>query len=125
MIKSKYIRLGIVGAVLIYFIIKVVVESSHAACGVLEEFVDYKFNGVIINKYIDSVNHSTKTVIIKNFDSPNPDTFLLLDWDTTNFYYKINKNDTIIKDRGTNRIYVKNETSTLSYTLDFGCAKKK
>ena len=125
MIKFKHLKLGIVGAFLLYFIIKGTIESSHAACDVLGLFRDYKFDGLIINKYIDSAEHSTKTVVIKNFNSPIPDTLILLDWDTTGFYYKININDTIIKDIGSNSVSLRNGMGKFNYILDFGCDKKK
>jgi hypothetical protein len=125
MIKLKHLKFGVLGAILVYLIIKGTIDSSHSACDVLELFRDNKFNGLIINKYIDKAEHSTKTVIIKNFNVTIPDTLTLLDWDKTGLYYKINKNDTIIKERGSNSVYLKNRTGRYNYILDFGCHIKK
>lgn len=125
MIKFKYLKWSIVGAFLLYFIIKGTIESSHAACDVLKLFRDYKFDGLIINKYIDNPDHATKKVIIKNFNTLNTDTLALLDWDTTGFYYKININDTIIKDIGSNSVRLNNGKGKFFYILDFGCDKEK
>lgn len=120
--KVSYI---IVGGVFLFFVIKGTIESSHSRCDVLNEFMPYNYNGLVIDKYVDSNNHSTKTVIIKNFDESVPDTLDLLDWDTTGVYYEINKNDTIYKKQGTNTIHLSNKNGKSAYTLDFGCNKKK
>jgi len=125
MIKLKHLKFVVLGAILLYLLIKGTIDSSHSACDVLELFRDYKFNGLIINKYIDKDEHSTETVIIKNFNETIPDTLTLLDWDKTGLYYKINKNDTIIKQRGSNSVYLKNGTAKFNYILDFGCHNKK
>ena len=118
MIKVKYLKIGLIGGVFLYFIIKGTIDSSHSSCDVLELFKQYKYNGLIIKKYIDSAEHSTKTVIIENFNKPIPDTLTLLDWDRTNFFYKINKNDTIIKDSGSNSVHLKNRIGRFNYILD-------
>lgn len=125
MLKGKQIRWCILGIVFLFFIFKVIIDSWNSRCDVLEEFKSYKFNGMIVNKYIDSTDHSTKTVIIKNFSTSILDTFTLLDWDTSGFYYKIKINDTLIKDRGSDMISLKNRTGIVNYILDFGCDKKK
>lgn len=125
MIKLKHLKIGIVGAGFLYFIIKGTIESSHARCDVLELFRDYKFNGLVINKYIDRPDHATKKVIIENFNILIPDTLELLDWDTTGFYYKININDTIIKNIGSNSVSLRTGKGKFIYILDFGCDKKK
>ena len=124
MIKLKYLKIGIIGAIFLYFIIRGTIESLHARCDVLGLFRDYKFNGLVINKYIDRPDHATKKVIIKNFNIPIPDTLALLDWDTTGFYDKININDTIIKDIGSNSVSLSNVNGKFIYILDFGCDKK-
>src|SRR5690242_464814 len=118
MIKTTNVKIGIVGAILLYLLIKGTIESSHSACKVLDLFRNYKFNGIIINKYIDKEDHATKKVIIKNFDAAVPDTLTLLDWDKTGLYNKINKNDTIIKELGSNSVYLKNNASEFNYVLD-------
>ncbi len=110
---------------LLFFVIKGIFESSHVRCDVLKEFMDYKYNGLILDKYFDSTDHSTKTVIIKNFNETDSVTLKLLDWDNSGVYYKINKNDTIFKKQGTDTIYLSNKKGKSVYLLNFGCDKKK
>ncbi len=125
MLQSKRIRLFIVGSVLIFFVVKTIVEISHARCDVLKEFLNNEFNGLVVNKYIDSTSHSTKTIVIKNFDRETPDFFTLLEWDESGFYYKVDKNDTILKERGKNIVHVKNGIRHFADTLYFGCERKR
>lgn len=123
--KKHKISFIIVFGFLLFYIIQGVIEEIHAPCDILNEFMNYDFNGIIIDKFVDSTDHSTKTVIIKNFNQNNLDTLKLLDWDESGVYYKMKLNDTIFKKEGTNTIYLSNKYGKSDYILDFGCNKKK
>jgi hypothetical protein len=59
-------------------------------------------------------------VEIKDFTYNNINT-LILDFDITNFYSKININDTIFKEVGKDTVSILNKKGTHIYILDFGC----
>ncbi len=110
---------------LLIFIIKIIFESSKARCEVLNDFMKSHYDGLITAKYIDSTDHSTKTVVIKNFRDGTSDTLKLLDWDKSNVYDLLNNNDTVFKRQGSNIIYLGNKGGKSSYILNFGCDRSK
>lgn len=123
--KKYKISFIIIFGFLLFYIIQGIIEEKHAPCDILNQFMNYDFNGIIIDKFIDSTDHSTKTVIIKDFNQDNLDTLKLLDWDGSGVYYKMKLNDTIFKKMGENAIDLSNKTGKFTYILNFGCDPNK
>ena len=121
------IKVGYIAAIIfvIFFVIKTIIEVSHSRCDVFNEFLSLNYNGIIVNKYIDHSNHSTRTIIIKNLNDSAEQTFDLLDWDETGVFDKLNKNDTIVKRLGSDTLYQKDKNGNAEYILTFGCKNKK
>jgi CYTH domain-containing protein len=89
-------------------------------CNAFKDFLITPYRGIVINKYINSEQHSAQTVEIKNFTNNNKD-ILILDFDITNFYNKININDTIFKEVGKDSVFILNKKGAQAFILDFGC----
>ena len=58
------------------FLIKVIpLMRKNVRCDVYDEFSQKSFNGLILEKYIDSTEHSYKTIILKQFENPSPEKY--------------------------------------------------
>lgn len=74
------------------------------------------FNGVVLDKYIDVINHNYKTCLIH----ANNDTIkVLLDFDRSGLYSYINEGDSIIKRSGTPKIIVIRNNISKEFVLRY------
>ena len=97
--------------------IKNVLQSN---CNAFKEFLSTSYKGVVVNKFINSEQHSAETVEIKSFNSNDIST-LILDFDITDFYNQIKTNDTILKEVGKDTVFIMNKKGKQMYILDFNC----
>jgi hypothetical protein len=103
--SKRVFRIIIPFGILILFLVKVVPEFlKDSNCGVAKVFFESFLNGTVTRKYIDSGQHSYKTLIIKNFDSQEVkmDYF---DFDTTNFYILISVGDSVYKKMASDSVF--------------------
>jgi hypothetical protein len=122
---KKYIQVLIPIGLFLIFLIKVIIPqfSINTECVKYDEFLLMSFNGVILQKYIDSTQHSYKTIVIKNFGNTKPQE-LLLDFDRTNTYNMLKIHDTIYKEIHNDSLFiVRNNQKRLLSKIDFGCAR--
>jgi hypothetical protein len=131
-LKRKYFfMLGLLNilsmvAVLILFIFFVAAsirEVDAAPCNSYKDFKSYTYDYVVINKYIDSSEHSYPTLILQNKDGYR---FKDLDFifDKSNFFYFLNIGDSIKKKKGEDMIRVINSKIDTVLKVDFGCDEK-
>lgn len=94
---------------------------NQAECTRLKDFKNLKLSGVIINKFIDSSEHSYPLIIIRDTLQKGKVAINLI-YDTTKAYNILNIGDSIKKDFGS--LYIQKKVSGKYLKLsriDFGC----
>jgi hypothetical protein len=100
--------------------IKEVIKSFNGDCDDLQEFVQTSFQGIVYKKYIDSSQHSSHTIEIKNFKNAGIQK-LTLDFDKTGFFFQINQGDTIYKEVNSDTVYLSDKLGKHLYIINFPC----
>lgn len=121
---NKYIRIIMVCVVTVVFLIKVVpLMRKNVRCDALDQFLAMSFKGIVNQKYIDSSQHSYKTVVLYNFeDSVSKKIFF--DFDLNDSFDKINVRDTIYKDIHNDSIFkLINRQKIFISKIDYGCER--
>lgn len=122
---KKYLKIIIPILLLVIFIIKVIIPQSsiNSRCVTYEEFLQIRLNGIVTDKYVDSSQHSYKTVEVRNFKDSMINK-LILDFDTTNLFSHISLHDTIYKEENKDSIFIiKREHKYFLSKVDFGCVR--
>ena len=112
--KYKGILIGIIFVILFLIIINKIVDCSHN--DYCKEFGKQKFNGKIVNKYIDTNNHNYQMLIIQKYDLRDS---LAFNTDLSGFYDYIKTNDTVEKVENSNEIKIINRDT--SFFINFDC----
>jgi len=94
--------------------------NSNANCTALQDLLKAQYNGTIINKYIDSSQHSYHTLEIKNFDSHQTQK-LILEFDTSGLFFQAEINDTILKKLGSDTVFLFNTSPKKYFVVNFNC----
>jgi hypothetical protein len=92
---------------------------NDGRCESLKEYKDLYINGRVINKYIDSTQHSYPIVLITNINLASQK--LNLAFDTTDSYLLINIGDSLLKKRDELLLVIKKRKKTIKKIIDFGC----
>ncbi len=103
---------GIIG-VLIFFISQ---PSSEELC--LQQYKNEKnvfYNGVVTNKYLDSLEHNYKTIILNNHKT------LWMNWDESGLYEFVQPFDSIVKNSGSYEVKLFRDSMRFTFTIDYGC----
>ena len=121
---SKYFKIVLACAALVVFLFRVVpLMRKNVRCDAYNQFLLLSLNGVVDQKYIDSSQHSYKTVIIKNIKDSALEK-VLLDFDLSGLYDHINVTDTIYKDIHDDNVFKSiNGKKILISKADFGCQR--
>ena len=122
---KKYINLIIIASLLIFVLLKHVIPflKENTRCKIYDEFLLKSFDGYVFQKFIDYNEHSYKTIIIKNFDNSKIEK-ILLTFDMSNLYNKINVNDTIYKELHNDSVFIiRGKQKKLLSKVDFGCIR--
>jgi hypothetical protein len=102
----------IISLVIVYFEGDII-NSSY--CSELAEFKDSNFTASVSRKYVDPKNHNVKTIQFINGKK------LLLNRDTSNFFYFLKEEDIIIKNKGSDFIIVQRGEIKTQFRIFFGC----
>jgi hypothetical protein len=95
--------------------------SGNDKCKWQQDFNAVFFNGVVVGKFIDSFQHSTPIVEVKNFETGKIDTLYFLG-DQSDVFTFINKQDTISKAPRSRIIYAKKSGKVTAIgSVNFGC----
>jgi hypothetical protein len=87
-------------------------------------FKDKEIDGIVVNKFRNPNEHSYPTLMIKNFNSDSLQS-LILSSDTTDTYNALNISDTILKRKGEDQLFLKqNGIYKFLNRIDFGCDHK-
>ncbi|WP_316839812.1 hypothetical protein [Pedobacter gandavensis] len=118
-VKIK-ILLGFVVLVLVpvVFIINDDNLNNYYTCNRLGNFKKEDYNGVVVKKFINEANHSMRTVKLTN----NLD--IVLNEDTSSFYQFIEKNDSIVKVKGSDELKVFRSGQMFKFKIYFPCIVK-
>lgn len=92
-------------------------ETSNqiAYCRAEKRALDQDFKGVLMDKYLDSLNHNYRTIEIKSESGLKKSWFLTME--QSGVYNKLNIGDRIVKEKGQLKITVNNK----NYNLRFNC----
>ena len=113
-------------ALLILFIVFVagtIKEDNAALCNSYEDFKSDTYDYLVINKYIDSNQHSYPTLVLQYKDGyqfKNTD----FDFDKSNLFNFLSVGDSIKKEKGAAIIRVINRKVDTTFKVDFGCDEK-
>ncbi|HMJ47486.1 MAG TPA: hypothetical protein VK498_09160 [Ferruginibacter sp.] len=119
---KKYFPAFIVCAVTTIFLIKVIPGiTKNDRCDAYDEFLLWSFNGVVVQKYIDTEQHSYKTVVIRDLENGIFNK-VIIDSYISNLYNEINLNDTLYKKVQNDSVFkITNRNKVLISKVDFGC----
>jgi hypothetical protein len=129
--KTKYFIIGLtevlagIGFIIsfIFLISSVVKTVSNAPCDRFNEFKDYKYDYLILNKYLDTTQHSYPTLILQDATGNkfvNQDLIL----DRSELFDFLTIGDSIKKQQGTVLVNIINSKTDTTFEVDFGCDKK-
>ncbi len=117
------IGLGITFIVLLIRLFLSFPSFNDAACSRFKEFKSYKYDYLVLNKYLDSNEHSYPTLILqdgKGNKFPNQDLIM----DNSGLFDFLNIGDSIKKKQGDSLVNVVNSSLDTTIEVDFGCVKK-
>lgn len=113
-------------ALLILFIVFVagtIKDDNAALCNSYKDFKSDTYDYLVINKYIDSNEHSYPTLVLQYKDGyqfKNTD----LDFDKSNLFNFLSVGDSIKKEKGSAIVRVINRKVDTTFKVDFGCDEK-
>ena len=110
-------------AILILFIVFVVLsikEDNAAVCSGYKDLKNDTYDYLVINKYIDSNEHSYRTLVLQN-KGGYQFKYTDLDFDKSNLFYFLNVGDSIKKNKGSAIVRVINKKVDTTFKVDFGC----
>ncbi|MEG9329213.1 hypothetical protein V6B16_14815 [Salinimicrobium catena] len=109
--------LGIIG-VLVLIIFWSSIESKTDCESFISGIKSEKYNGIVTEKYIDSINHMYKKVILKNSSKTN---IILLDDEKSGLFRYLKNGDSIFKKNNSLKVHIKRNTSDTIFNLDYYC----
>jgi hypothetical protein len=98
-------------------------EGNAAVCDSYESFKSDSNDYLVINKYIDSSEHSSRTLVLQNKGGYHFK-YTDLDFDKSNLFNFLSVGDSIKKEKGTAVVRVINKKVDTTFKVDFGCGKK-
>lgn len=84
-------------AIILFLIVVIPDLSRDTNCEFFNEFISLRLNGVVVQKYIDSSQHSNEVVVIEQFDSLRLQK-VIFDLDRNGSFEKIKIHDTLFKE---------------------------
>ena len=115
-------RVGVL-ILFIFFVAATIKEANVAPCNSYKDFKSSVYDYLIINKYIDSSEHSDPTLVLqdnKGYQFKNVD----LIFDKTDLFDFLSIGDSIKKKKGADLIRVVNSQIDTTLKVDFGCDEK-
>lgn len=100
-------------------------KEERGPCSIQSEFDSTSFYGIVVNKYLDSTQHSVPIIEVKDFLKKK---IVVLDFfgDRSFAFDSIRKGDTLLKDFQNSKIFrVREDNQELVGSVDFGCTDPK
>jgi hypothetical protein len=119
----KFFKLAIIIVAFLGAIYIIYNNNKESNCYRHKEFLPIKFNGRIIDKYLDSAEHLYPTIIIKQIDAKEFIHINLIHEKSDLFNY-LQIGDTISKRKDQNIITIIRQADTIIRNIDFGCIDK-
>ncbi|HET7118311.1 MAG TPA: hypothetical protein VFI29_17570 [Hanamia sp.] len=113
-------------ALLILFIVFVALtikEDNAAVCNSYKDLKNDTYDYLVINKYIDSNEHSYRTLILQNKGGYHFK-YTDLDFDKSNLFNFLSVGDSIKKEKGSAIVSVINRKVDTTFKVDYGCDEK-
>jgi hypothetical protein len=107
----------------IVFVALTTKEDSAAVCNSYKDFKNDTYEYVVINKYIDSNEHSDRTLVLQN-SGGYQFKYTDLDFDKSNLFNFLSVGDSIKKQKGSAIARVINRKVDTTFKVDFGCDEK-
>jgi hypothetical protein len=107
----------------IVFVAGTIKEDNVALSDSYKDFKSDTYDYLVINKYIDSNEHSYSTLVLQNkagYQFKNTE----LDFDKSNLFNFLSVGDSIKKKKGTAIVRVINKKVDTTFKVDFGCDEK-
>jgi hypothetical protein len=92
-------------------------------CSAYRDFKNYEYNYIVVNKYIDSTQHSYPTLILRD-SLGNQFSSTDLNFDRSGLFDILSIGDSIEKKTGTGLVTVSNSKLDTTIMVDFGCNEK-
>jgi len=93
---------------------------NKAICKEKKALYTPKFNGIVVNKFLDSTNHRYQTLLLRDSTSQNILKIYFIN-EKSKFYLNVKKGDYIRKESGS--LIISNMTTGIIDTLKFDCRK--
>lgn len=117
--KSSNTWLGIIAFIIVLLLSRQNPDKrTNALCDEKQRMKYEEFNAVVQRKFLDQKNHNYRALELKNFKNGKIQTIYLIN-ESSNFYQIVNENDTIIKEKDSFKILIKN-TNTF-HKLSYPC----
>lgn len=119
-----YFEIGLI-ITLVVFIVRLFLSFpslNDSACNRLKDFKSYKYDYLVVNKYLDSTQHSYPTLVLQDSQGnifQNQDLLM----DNSGLFDFLTSGDSIRKQQGTVLVKVKNNKIDTTFKVDFGCEK--
>lgn len=107
----------------IVFVVGSIKEDNAALCNSYKDFKSDTYDYLVVNKYIDSNQHSYQTLVLQYKDGyqfKNTE----FDFDKSNLFNFLSVGDSIKKEKGSAIVRVINKEVDTTFKVDFGCDEK-
>ncbi len=128
--RNKYLLIGFseIGVIVTFIIFTILFLLSFpslndSACNSFKDFKRYKYDYVLINKYLDSTQHSYPTLILQDSQGNKIKNQDLIK-DNSGLFDFVNIGDSIKKKEGDSLVNVINNRLDTIIEVDFGCGEK-
>ena len=107
----------------IFFVGASIKDFDAAPCNSYKDFKSYAYDYVVVNKYIDSSEHSYPTLILQDKKGNSLQNVDLI-FDKSDLFDFLSIGDSIKKGTGTDIIRVLNSKIDTTFKVNFGCDEK-
>ena len=129
--KKYFFLLGLLNilsrvALIIFFIVFVagtIKEDNAALCDSYKDFKNDTYDYLLISKYIDSNEHSDRTLVLQN-KGGYQFRYTDLDFDKSNLFNFLSIGDSLKKEKGAVIVRVFNRKVDTTFKVDYGCDGK-
>jgi hypothetical protein len=128
-LKLKYLIIGLSEIFLLisflFFGIRLFLSFpslNDSACNSFKTFKNYKYDYLILNKYLDSTQHSYPTLVMQDAKGNKFESQDLI-MDNSGLFDFLITGDSITKKQGSDLVRVKNSKIDTTFQADFGCDK--
>jgi hypothetical protein len=119
--KTKFYLLGasIPAGIIVFATIFFSMTSSQISgleCELYQQLLEKEWSGVVVDKYLDSKNHRSKTIVLKSRNTIETITDFAVDRNYN--YEKISFGDSLIKNKGTDTVLLYTHGQLITLHID-------